>query len=150
MNRAIRRGAGLTMLALTSAGLFGAGTAAATDTGAASTSGHNQVQAQPLSQVKLTATQGTLNATQMQLENISATATDARTGEPIVGVLIKFATTSGGRDLGSAYTDGTGKAGVNCSENLGMGTVQELLGGYSATMQGDGVHTPVTAHAAII
>ncbi|KPI12489.1 hypothetical protein OV450_8400 [Actinobacteria bacterium OV450] len=93
-------------------------------------------------------TQGSLNVTQMQLENISATVTDAVTGQPLAGRMVKF-TTAGGRELGRAYTDHTGKAAISASENLGPGTVQELLAGYGAEVQGDGEYAPVSGHAAI-
>ncbi|MDH6708228.1 hypothetical protein P3T27_004967 [Kitasatospora sp. MAA19] len=96
----------------------------------------------------LSASQGTLNITSMQLENITASATDVRTGRPLVGALIRFYT-SGGRLLGSAYTNYGGMAGITASENLGPGTIQELLNGYDAVLVGDGVYVPATAHAAI-
>ncbi|MCX4750350.1 hypothetical protein OG455_33395 [Kitasatospora sp. NBC_01287] len=101
-----------------------------------------------LTPTSLGASQGSLNVTQMQLENISATATDARTGQPLVGARIQFFTT-GGRLLGSAFTNYYGTAAINASENLGPGTVQELLNGYDAVLVGDGVHAPASAHAAI-
>lgn len=40
-------------------------------------------------------------------------------------------------------------AGITASENLGPGTIQELLNGYDAVLVGDGVYVPATAHAAI-
>ncbi|MFF5303386.1 hypothetical protein ACFY5F_28865 [Streptomyces sp. NPDC013161] len=86
--------------------------------------------------------------TQMQLENINAMASDAVTGEPIRGAKIVFAT-MGGRTLGTAYTDYDGIAAIAAPENLGPGTLQELLGGYEAAMIGDGVHAPAGAHGAI-
>jgi hypothetical protein len=52
-------------------------------------------------------------------------------------------------DLGTAYTDNTGTAALSCKENLGIGTVQELAGGYNASLLSDGADTPVGAHAAI-
>ncbi len=97
---------------------------------------------------RLTASQATLNVTQMQLENINAMAVDAVTGEPIRGAKIVFAT-SGGRTLGTAYTDDDGIAALSAPEDLGPGTLQELLGGYDAAMIGDGVHAPAGAHGAI-
>ncbi|QIZ00514.1 hypothetical protein HEP87_50405 [Streptomyces sp. S1D4-11] len=96
----------------------------------------------------LSASQGTLNVTDLQLENLTATATDIRTGRPLVGALIRFYT-SGGRLLGQAYTNYNGIAGITASENFGPGTIQELLNGYDAVLVGDGVHTPATAHAPI-
>jgi hypothetical protein len=63
----------------------------------------------------------------MQLENIDAMASDAVTGEPIRGAKIVFAT-MGGRTLGTAYTDYDGIAAIAAPENLGPGTLQELLG----------------------
>ncbi|MDH6578595.1 hypothetical protein [Kitasatospora sp. MAP5-34] len=101
-----------------------------------------------LKPTRLTASQATLNVTQMQLENIQAMASDAVTGEPIRGAKIVFAT-MGGRTLGAAYTDYDGIAAITAPEDLGPGTLQELLGGYEAAMVGDGVHTPVGAHGAI-
>ncbi|GAA1934470.1 hypothetical protein [Kitasatospora viridis] len=96
----------------------------------------------------LGASQATLNVTQMQLENLSATATEAITGRPLVGALIEFFTTDG-RKLGSAYTGYDGSAGISASENFGPGTVQELLSGYNAVLVGDGVHATASAHGAI-
>ncbi|MEG3630687.1 hypothetical protein [Streptomyces poriticola] len=84
----------------------------------------------------------------MQLENLSATALDAYTGEPLAGKRVQFYTTAG-RLLGSAYTNADGIAAITSPENLGPGTVQELLSGYHAVMLGDGFHTPATAHGAI-
>ncbi|MET9220408.1 hypothetical protein ACIOC1_03240 [Streptomyces sp. NPDC088197] len=101
-----------------------------------------------LSPANLSATQGSLNVTQMQLENISATATDAVTGRPLAGALVQFST-SNGRALGSAYTNYQGVAAISASENFGPGTVQELLNGYTAVLVGDGIHAPASAHAAI-
>lgn len=98
--------------------------------------------------VSLAASQGALNVTQLQLEKLSATATDARTGEPLPGLEIQFYTV-GGRFLGSSYTNHDGIAGVSAPENLGPGTAQELLGGYQAVLLGDGLHSPATVHAAI-
>jgi hypothetical protein len=101
-----------------------------------------------LKPTRLTASQATLNVTQLQLENINAMASDAVTGEPIRGAKIVFAT-MGGRTLGMAYTDDTGIAAIAAPEDLGPGTLQELLGGYEAAMVGDGVHAPAGAHGAI-
>ncbi|CAM5470377.1 hypothetical protein STANM337S_03177 [Streptomyces tanashiensis] len=101
-----------------------------------------------LKPVRLTTSQATLNVTQMQLENIHAMASDAITGEPIRGAKIVFATV-GGRTLGAAFTDYDGVASITAPENLGPGTLQELLGGYEAALVGDGVHAPVGAHGAI-
>ncbi|GAA2154793.1 hypothetical protein GCM10009760_54030 [Kitasatospora kazusensis] len=101
-----------------------------------------------LQPVSMAAGQGSLNVTQMQLENISATVVDAVSGEPVRGVQIQFSTT-GGRLLGTAYTNHNGVAAISASENLGPGTAQELLAGYDAVLLGDGVHTPASAHGAI-
>ncbi|MEV8328612.1 hypothetical protein [Kitasatospora sp. NPDC056731] len=101
-----------------------------------------------LKPTRLTTSQASLNVTQMQLENIHAMASDAVTGEPIRGARIVFATV-GGRTLGAAYTDYDGIAAITAPENLGPGTLQELLGGYEAAMVGDGVHAPAGAHGAI-
>ncbi|WP_328471223.1 hypothetical protein [Streptomyces sp. NBC_00448] len=101
-----------------------------------------------LTPANLTASQGTLNLTSLQLENISASASDAVTGQPLVGALVRFYT-SGGRLLGQAYTNYNGTAGLVASENFGPGTIQELLNGYEAVLVGDGVHTTAAAHAAI-
>ncbi|AUY53058.1 hypothetical protein [Streptomyces sp. CB01881] len=101
-----------------------------------------------LKPTRLTASQATLNVTQLQLENINAMASDAVTGEPIRGAKIVFAT-MGGRTLGTAYTDYDGIAAISAPENLGPGTLQELLGGYEAAMVGDGIHAPAGAHGAI-
>ncbi|MFJ2113559.1 MULTISPECIES: hypothetical protein [unclassified Streptomyces] len=101
-----------------------------------------------LKPTRLTTSQASLNVTQMQLENINAMAVDAVTGEPIRGAKIVFATI-GGRTLGAAYTDYDGIAAITAPENLGVGTLQELLGGYDAAMIGDGIHAPAGAHGAI-
>ncbi|MBB4945178.1 hypothetical protein F4556_000713 [Kitasatospora gansuensis] len=101
-----------------------------------------------LQPVNISASQGSLNLTQMQLENISATVVDAVSGEPIRGVQVQFHTT-GGRLLGAAYTNYSGIAAISAPENLGPGTAQELLAGYDAVLLGDGVHTPASAHGAI-
>jgi hypothetical protein len=101
-----------------------------------------------LAPAALSASQGTLNLTSLQLENITASATDVVSGRPLVGALVRFYT-SGGRLLGQAYTNNNGIAGIVSSENFGPGTIQELLSGYDAVLVGDGVHTTATAHAAI-
>ncbi|MFJ1610101.1 hypothetical protein ACIOHS_43275 [Streptomyces sp. NPDC088253] len=101
-----------------------------------------------LAPAALNASQGTLNLTSLQLENITASATDVVSGRPLVGALVRFYT-SGGRLLGQAYTNNNGIAGIVSSENFGPGTIQELLSGYDAVLVGDGVHTTATAHAAI-
>ncbi len=101
-----------------------------------------------LQPVNIAASQGSLNITQMQLENISATVVAAVSGEPVRGVQVQFYTT-GGRLLGAAYTNHSGIAAISAPENLGPGTVQELLAGYDAVLLGDGVHTPASAHGAI-
>jgi hypothetical protein len=134
------------MAALSSAGFIGGGIASAAEPVPQSLEPEQSRTA--LKPVNITATQGTLNVVNMQLENMSATVIDAATGAPIAGALIKF-TTEGGRDLGTAYTDHTGTAHKTAPENFGLGTAQELTSGYSATLLGDGVHTPVSAHASI-
>lgn len=101
-----------------------------------------------LKPVGMSASQGTLNLTSLQLENISATVNDIVTGRPLVGVQVRFYT-SGGRLLGSAYTNYGGIAGITAAENFGPGTIQELLNGYDAVLVGDGVHVATSAHAAI-
>ncbi|MGK4579288.1 hypothetical protein ACSMTC_04535 [Kitasatospora sp. HPMI-4] len=101
-----------------------------------------------LQPVNIAAGQGSLNVTQMQLENISATVVDAVSGEPVRGVQVQFYS-AGGRLLGAAYTNHSGIAAIAASENLGPGTAQELLAGYDAVLLGDGVHTPASAHGAI-
>jgi len=124
----------------------GAPASAAPDsTGAPSCGG---AECPSLKPTRLTASQASLNVTQMQLENINAMASDAITGEPIRGAKIVFAT-MGGRTLGTAYTDYDGIAAISAPENFGPGTLQELLGGYEAAMIGDGVHAPAGAHGAI-
>ncbi|MDH6136666.1 hypothetical protein P3T37_006097 [Kitasatospora sp. MAA4] len=101
-----------------------------------------------LQPVTIVASQGSLNVTQMQLENISTTVVDALSGEPVCGVQVQFYTT-GGRLLGAAYTNHSGVAAISAPENLGPGTAQELLAGYDAVLLGDGVHAPASAHGAI-
>ncbi|WP_329560471.1 hypothetical protein [Kitasatospora sp. NBC_01266] len=101
-----------------------------------------------LKPVGMSASQGTLNLTSLQLENISATVTDIVTGRPLVGLQVRFYT-SGGHLLGSAYTNYGGIAGISSSENFGPGTVQELLNGYDAVLVGDGVHVATSAHGTI-
>ncbi|WP_441248352.1 hypothetical protein [Kitasatospora sp. McL0602] len=132
-------------VAVAALGLGGGATASAATEGASSCSGSECSDLKP---TRLTASQASLNVTQMQLENINAAASDAVTGEPIRGAKIVFAT-MGGRTLGVAYTDYYGIAAITAPENLGPGTLQELLGGYEAAMIGDGVHAPVGAHGAI-
>ncbi|MFJ6569589.1 hypothetical protein ACIQNU_19410 [Streptomyces sp. NPDC091292] len=142
----VRKAVSVAAIALTSLGGGGGAVASAATTGPEpACSGPECTDLVP---ANLSATQGTLNITQMQLENISAIATEVRSGRPLVGVKIQFYTV-GGRFLGSSYTNQDGMAGVNAPENFGPGTVQELLGGYQAVMLGDGVHTPASAHGAI-
>ena len=131
--------------ALASLGVGSGVTASASTAPNASCSGSHCPTLEP---TRLTASQGTLNVTQMQLENISAMASDAVTGVPIPGVKIVFAT-AGGRTLGIAYTDDSGIAALTAPEDLGPGTLQELLGGYEAALVGDGIHAPSGAHGAI-
>ncbi|TKA02219.1 hypothetical protein [Actinacidiphila oryziradicis] len=131
--------------ALASLGAGSGVTASATTPSAASCSG---AECPSLKPTRLTTSQATLNVTQMQLENINAMAVDAVTGEPIRGAKIVFAT-MGGRTLGMAYTDDSGIAAIAAPEDLGPGTLQELLGGYEAAMVGDGIHAPAGAHGAI-
>ncbi|MFF7635070.1 hypothetical protein ACFZB9_18215 [Kitasatospora sp. NPDC008050] len=132
--------------ALASLGAGSGVTAAATTPSTASCS--SGAQCPNLEPTRLTASQATLNVTQMQLENIQAMASDAVTGVPIRGAKVVFAT-MGGRTLGMAYTDDTGIAAIAAPEDLGPGTLQELLGGYEAALVGDGVHAPAGAHGAI-
>ncbi len=132
-------------VAVAALGLGGGAPASAATTADASCGG---ASCPALTPTRLTASQATLNVTQMQLENINAMAADAVTGEPIRGAKIVFAT-SGGRTLGVAYTDNDGIAALSAPEDLGPGTLQELLGGYDAAMIGDGVHAPAGAHGAI-
>ncbi|MEV0536122.1 hypothetical protein [Kitasatospora sp. NPDC050463] len=131
--------------ALASLGVGSGATASATTPAAPSCSG---AECPDLKPTRLTVSQASLNVTQMQLENIHAMAADAVTGQPIRGARIVFATI-GGRTLGAAYTDYDGIAAITAPENLGPGTLQELLGGYEAAMIGDGVHAPAGAHGAI-
>jgi len=140
-----RRAVAVMAAALASLGVGSGVTASATAPSAASCSG---AQCPSLEPTRLTASQATLNVTQMQLENINAMAVDAVTGEPIRGAEIVFAT-MGGRTLGMAYTDNSGIASLAAPEDLGPGTLQELLGGYEAALVGDGVHAPAGAHGAI-
>jgi len=132
--------------ALASLGAGGDFSASASTPSAASCS--SGAECPSLAPTRLTASQATLNVTQMQLENINAMASDAVTGEPIRGAKIVFAT-MGGRTLGIAYTDDSGIAAIAAPEDLGPGTLQELLGGYEAAMVGDGIHAPAGAHGAI-
>ncbi|GAB2741307.1 hypothetical protein GCM10010442_71990 [Kitasatospora kifunensis] len=132
-------------VALASLGAGSGVTASASTPSSASCSG---AQCPSLEPTRLTASQATLNVTQMQLENIQAMASDAVTGVPIRGAKVVFAT-MGGRTLGMAYTDDTGIAAIAAPEDLGPGTLQELLGGYEAALVGDGVHAPAGAHGAI-
>lgn len=140
-----RKSVAVMAAALASLGAGSGVTAFATTPSAASCSG---AECPSLKPTRLTASQATLNVTQMQLENINAMAGDAVTGEPIRGAKIVFAT-MGGRTLGMAYTDDSGIAAIAAPEDLGPGTLQELLGGYDAAMVGDGIHAPAGAHGAI-
>ncbi|MEV6422469.1 hypothetical protein [Streptomyces sp. NPDC051662] len=133
-------------VALAALGVGSGAPATAADTAAPACSGAEDCTT--LKPTRLTASQASLNVTQMQLENIHAMAVDAVTGEPIRGARIVFATI-GGRTLGASYTDYDGIAAITAPENLGPGTLQELLGGYEASMIGDGVHAPAGAHGAI-
>ncbi|MFE2499134.1 hypothetical protein ACFXKX_25645 [Streptomyces scopuliridis] len=132
-------------VALASLGV-GSGAIASAETPSAAPCGGAECPS--LRAVNIAATQGSLNVTQMQLENLSALVVDAVTGQPVRGAQVQFYTT-GGRMLGAAYTNYSGVAAVAASENLGPGTVQELLTGYNAVLVGDGIHTPATAHGAI-
>ncbi|MEU5086107.1 hypothetical protein [Streptomyces sp. NPDC021356] len=132
-------------VAMAALGVGSGAPASAASTATPSCSGADCPSLKP---TRLTASQASLNVTQMQLENINAMASDAVTGEPIRGAKIVFAT-MGGRTLGTAYTDYDGIAAIAAPENLGPGTLQELLGGYEAAMVGDGVHAPAGAHGAI-
>ncbi|MFD0338424.1 hypothetical protein ACFVH0_06960 [Streptomyces sp. NPDC127117] len=127
---------------------LGAGSGVAASAATPSATSCSGAECSSLKPVRLAASQATLNITQMQLENIQAMASDAVTGEPIRGAKVVFATV-GGRTLGAAYTDYDGVAAITAPENLGPGTLQELLGGYEAALVGDGVHAPVGAHGAI-
>ncbi|MDH6144043.1 hypothetical protein P3T35_006079 [Kitasatospora sp. GP30] len=127
---------------------LGAGAVAPASVAATASSSCSGAECPSLKPTRLTASQASLNVTQMQLENINAMASDAVTGEPIRGAKIVFAT-MGGRTLGAAYTDYDGIAAIAAPENLGPGTLQELLGGYEAALVGDGIHAPVGAHGAI-
>ncbi|MFE1931711.1 hypothetical protein ACFW95_15315 [Streptomyces sp. NPDC059474] len=131
--------------ALASVGVGSGAIASAAGPSAASCSGADCPALKP---VNMAASQGSLNVTQMQLENISATVVDAVTGQPVRGAQVHFYA-AGGRLLGTAYTNYSGIAAIAASENLGPGTVQELLAGYEAVLLGDGVHTPASAHGAI-
>ncbi|MFJ2776934.1 hypothetical protein [Kitasatospora sp. NPDC087315] len=145
MSSAGRKTIAVMTAALASLGAGSGVTASAATPAAAPCSGEECPSLKP---TRLTASQASLNITQMQLENIYAMASDAVTGQPIRGARIVFATV-GGRTLGAAYTDYDGVAAITAPENLGPGTLQELLGGYEAAMVGDGVHAPAGAHGAI-
>ncbi|MFJ3709203.1 hypothetical protein OG204_26795 [Streptomyces sp. NBC_01387] len=140
-----RRTVAVMAAALASLGAGSSVTASATTQPVAPCSGAECPSLQP---TRLAVSQASLNVSQMQLENIQAMASDAVTGEPIRGARIVFATV-GGRTLGAAYTDYDGVAALTAPENLGPGTLQELLGGYEAAMVGDGVHAPAGGHGAI-
>lgn len=140
-----RRTATVVAAALVSLGVGSGAAASAVTPSAPPCSGAECPSLEP---VDMTAAQGSLNVTQMQLENISATVVDAVCGEPVRGVQVQFYST-GGRLLGTAYTDHSGIAAISAPENLGPGTAQELLAGYDAVLVGDGVHAPASAHGAI-
>ncbi|QMU67795.1 hypothetical protein [Streptacidiphilus sp. P02-A3a] len=140
-----RKSVAVMAAALASLGVGSGVTASASTPSTASCSG---AQCPALEPTRLTASQATLNVTQLQLENISAMASNAVTGQPIPGMKIVFAT-MGGRTLGIAYTDDSGIAAISAPEDFGPGTLQELLGGYEAALVGDGVHAPAGAHGAI-
>ncbi|MEV7421390.1 MULTISPECIES: hypothetical protein [unclassified Streptomyces] len=145
MASTVRKTVTVVAAALASLGMGGGAVAAAAPAPAAQCGG---VECPSLRPVNIAATQGTLNVTQMQLENLGALVVDAVTGQPVRGALVQFYT-AGGRLLGAAHTNYNGIAGVAAPENLGPGTVQELLSGYDAVLPGDGIHTPATAHGAI-
>ncbi|MBS2531220.1 hypothetical protein KGQ20_00375 [Catenulispora sp. NF23] len=139
-----RKSAALAAAALASLGLAGPAVAApAADAVTPPSTGQDQLQP-----VRLVATQATLNLTALDLEDLSAQAMDPVTGQPIRGMLVQF-TTADGRFLGQAYTGYDGIADIDAPENVGPGTVQELLSGYYAVLVGDGVHAPTSTHGAI-
>jgi hypothetical protein len=145
MNIQGRTAIAVATVALATLGL-GGGVAAAVSTAPASASGvENSTSLAPTS---IKASQATYDITQMQLENMHASVTDARTEQPLAGMKVLFYTTSG-RLLGSAYTNYEGIAAIDAPEDFGPGTVEELTSGYDAVLQGDGVHAPARAHGAI-
>lgn len=147
MKAATSKAAGLAAVAVSTLSLA-AITASAAPAVAAQPPGCGGSDCPTLTPASLSASQGTLNVTSMQLENITATASEPGTGRPIPNALIRFYS-SGGRLLGSAYTNYNGIAGINAPEDFGPGTVQELLNGYDAVLVGDGVHTAASAHGTI-
>jgi hypothetical protein len=88
-----------------------------------------------LNPARITAYRGTLNLLNTKLDNLGAQLLDAATDEQIRGVLIKFVTV-GGRYLGSAYTNYSGDARLAAPENVGPGTVQEIISGHYASFVG--------------
>lgn len=143
----VKRAVAVAAIALTSLGVA-VGPAAAAGFESTTTPASARSDGPALKPVRITAYQGTLNILNTKLDNLGAQLLDAITDEPIRGALINFET-EGGRFLGKAYTDYAGNARLAAPENLGPGTVQEILNGYYASFVGDGVHTPVREHAGI-
>ncbi|WP_143050224.1 hypothetical protein [Streptomyces sp. 2231.1] len=104
--------------------------------------------AAPLRPANLDACQGSINLTNVQVENLCAVVTDAATGQPLAGKQIDFYT-GGGQFLGTSYTNQAGMAHADGPVNLPVGAAQLILTGYTATMAGDGIYTPVSDHAPV-
>lgn len=98
--------------------------------------------------VNLSACQGSLNATQLQLENLCAKVTEAATGKPATGVPVVFSSDSG-QYLGAAYTDQYGIAKTRAPVNMPIGAIQEIGGGYDAQSLGTSRYAPAAGHGAI-
>ncbi|MFF4409144.1 hypothetical protein ACFY2W_28475 [Streptomyces sp. NPDC001262] len=102
-----------------------------------------------LKSARVYAGQATLNPITLQLENLNARVTDAGTGQPLVGMPVKFYSASG-RSLGTAITNGQGNAIANSPLSIAPSTVQALAGGgYYADLQGNGTYGGAQAHGPI-
>lgn len=95
------------------------------------------------------ASEATLNILTRQLENLSALVTDAQTGQPLAGKAVKFYLASG-KPLGTAYTNGGGRATLEVPLDIGTSTLQAIAGGgYYADLLGDGTYGRAQAHGSI-
>ncbi|WP_414168265.1 hypothetical protein ACMATS_16085 [Streptoverticillium reticulum] len=83
------------------------------------------------------------------MENLNVRVTDADTGQPLEGMLVKFYLASG-KAVGSAVTNSRGVAITNGPLSIAPSTVQAVAGGgYYADLEGDGTHRGAQAHGPI-
>ncbi|MCC3771538.1 hypothetical protein [Streptomyces sp. UNOC14_S4] len=82
------------------------------------------------------------------MENFNARVTDAGTGQPLAGMVVKFHL-AGGRAVGAAVTNGQGVAIANSPPSTAPSTGRTVLGCCCADLQGDGTCSGVQAHGTI-